>query len=226
MGPRGDAIVEVDWSVGEVLNTLDRLRLAGNTLVIVTSDNGPVVDDGYRDDAAAKLGAHRPAGPFRGGKYSNFEAGTRVPFISRWPGRIRQGVSDALVCQIDLLASLAAWSGQTLAPGDAPDSLDTMSAFLGRSKQGRRQLVEQGGGLALRLDRWKYIEPSKRPKMNTDTNTELGNDIVPQLYDLATDPGETRNVAAKQAVKLKQMEALLQEIRVGGGGRTSPAQQR
>jgi arylsulfatase A-like enzyme len=216
LGPRGDAIAQLDWSVGEVLNTLDRLNLARNSIVIVTSDNGPVVDDGYQDDAVAKLGAHRPSGGFRGGKYSNFEAGTRIPFVIRWPGQIKQGTSDALVSQIDLFASLAAWSGQTLAPGDAPDSVNTMDIFLGRSKKGRSELVEQGSGLALRLDRWKYIEPSNRQKINANTNTELGNDTVPQLYDLAVDAGETQNLAAQQPSKVKEMEARLAKIRQGG----------
>ena len=91
MGPRGDVIVEADWSVGEILDTLDRLKLTDNTLVIFTSDNGPVVDDGYKDDAVAKLGSHAPSGPFRGGKYSHFEGGTRVPFIVRWPGARQAG---------------------------------------------------------------------------------------------------------------------------------------
>ena len=91
MGPRGDVIVETDWSVGEILDTLDRLKLTDNTLVIFTSDNGPVVDDGYKDDAVAKLGSHTPSGPFRGGKYSHFEGGTRVPFIVRWPGARQAG---------------------------------------------------------------------------------------------------------------------------------------
>ena len=134
MGPRGDAIVEADWSVGEVLAALDRLNLTRNTLVIFTSDNGPVVDDGYKDDAVAKLGNHKPAGPLRGGKYSNFEGGTRVPFIVRWPGHVAAGTSSALVCQIDLLASLASMMGQTLAPTDAPDSTNILDALLGKSQ--------------------------------------------------------------------------------------------
>src|SRR5687767_12336453 len=97
MGPRGDAIVQTDWCVGEILTALDRLKLANDTLVIFTSDNGPVVDDGYKDEAVAKLGSHKPAGPFRGGKYSHFEGGTRVPFIVRWPARVKPGSSAALV---------------------------------------------------------------------------------------------------------------------------------
>jgi arylsulfatase A-like enzyme len=219
MGPRGDAIVQADWCVGEVLNALDRLGLAESTLVIVTSDNGPVIDDGYQDDAVAKLGGHRPAGPFRGGKYSHFEAGTRVPFVVRWPKGVKPGVSDALVGQVDLVASLASWTGQKLEQNDAPDSLDLMPVFLGESKQGRRHLIEQAGGLALRLGQWKYIEPSKRPKMNANTNTELGNETVAQLYDLAADPGETRNVTAQHPDKVEEMAAMLQRIRKGELGR-------
>ncbi len=91
MGPRGDAIVEFDWSVGEVLKTLDEANLTDNTLVILTSDNGPVIDDGYQDQAVEKLGDHKAAGPYRGGKYSKFEGGTRVPLIVRWPGHVKPG---------------------------------------------------------------------------------------------------------------------------------------
>jgi arylsulfatase A-like enzyme len=219
MGPRGDAIVEADWSVGEILAALDRLKLTRDTLVIFSSDNGPVVDDGYKDDAVAKLGSHKPSGLFRGGKYSHFEAGTRVPFIVRWPARVKPGVSDALVSQVDFLASFAALTGQTLAQADGPDSLDTLAAFLGTSKTGRHELVEQAGGQALRVDQWKYMEPSKRARLNEQVNIELGNDAVPQLYDLAKDPGETTNLAAKYPEKVKEMDARLQAIRKSGRSR-------
>jgi len=219
MGPRGDAILQADWSVGEILRALDRLKLADDTLVIFTSDNGPVVDDGYQDDAVSKLGRHKPSGPFRGGKYSHFEGGTRVPFIVRWPARVKPGVSDALVCQVDFLASFAALAGQTLTENDGPDSLDTSAAFLGASKTGRRELVEQAGGEALRVEKWKYMPASKRPKMNTQVNIELGNDTVPQLYDLAADPGERTNLAGKYPEKVAEMEALLTNIRQAGRSR-------
>jgi arylsulfatase A-like enzyme len=219
MGPRGDAILQADWSVGEILAALDRLKLANNTLVMFTSDNGPVVDDGYKDDAVAKLGSHKPSGPFRGGKYSHFEGGTRVPFLVRWPARVKPGVSDALVSQVDFLASFAALTGQTLADADGPDSLDTMAAFLGTSKTARRELVEQAGGEALRIDTWKYVPASKRPKMNTNVNIELGNDTIPQLYDLAADPGERTNLAEKNPAKVAEMEALLTSIRQRGRSR-------
>ena len=219
LGPRGDAIVEADWCVGEILKTLDRLNLTANTLVLFTSDNGPVVDDGYRDDAVEKLGSHRPGGPYRGGKYSIFEAGTRVPWIVTWPGHVARGVSDALVSQVDLLASLAAFTGQTLPDEAGPDSFDVMPALLGQSRLRRAELVEQGGGLGLRIGTWKYIEPSNRPKFNVQTRTELGHDSMPQLYDLAADPGEMRNLATQEPDRVKAMAARLAVVRQAGRSR-------
>ncbi len=219
MGPRGDAIIQADWAVGEIMRTLDRLRLTDNTIVIFASDNGPVIDDGYRDGAVERLGGHRPSGPFRGGKYSNFEAGTRVPLIVSWPRHVNRGVSDALVAHIDLLASLSAFTNQTLTDSDAPDSLNTWSAFTGRSKIGRTVYVEQGSGLAVRQNRWKYIEPNSRPRMSRETNTELGNDTEPQLYDLAADPGERTNVAAKFPAKANELQRLLDGVRAAGRSR-------
>jgi arylsulfatase A-like enzyme len=219
LGPRGDAIVQADWCVGEVLRTLDRLVVTRNTLVIFTSDNGPVIDDGYKDDAVAKLRNHRPAGPFRGGKYSNFEAGTRVPFIVRWPGRVAQGTSGALVSQVDLLASLARLTGQRLGANDAPDSRDTMTALVGKSRAGRADLVEEAGALSLRQGPWKYIEPNNKQKISRETNTELGNDSVPQLYDLAADPGELTNLALRYPARVTAMAAALDSIRKAGRSR-------
>ena len=108
LGFRGDAIVQLDWCVGEIVNTLERLKLSQNTLIVFCSDNGPVLDDGYQDGAITQLGKHTPAGRFRGGKYSIYEGGTRTPFITCWPGRIQPGVSDRMVCTVDLAASLAA----------------------------------------------------------------------------------------------------------------------
>jgi arylsulfatase A-like enzyme len=213
LGPRGDVIVEADWSVGQILDTLDRLKLADDTIVIFTSDNGAVVDDGYKDDAVARLGSHRPSGPFRGGKYSHFEGGTRVPFIVRWPARVKPGTSDALVSQVDFLASFAALVKRPLAGADAPDSVDTLGAFLGTSRTGRTELIEQAGGQALRSGQWKYIEASKRPKRNEQTNTELGNDTVPQLYDLSQDPGERQNLAERHPEKVTELQGRLQAIR-------------
>jgi arylsulfatase A-like enzyme len=213
LGPRGDVILQLDWAAGAILDTLDRLRLAERTLVLFTSDNGPVVDDGYRDDAVEKLGGHRPSGPLRGGKYSAFDGGTRVPMIVRWPGRVKPGVSEALVGQVDFLASLAALVGQRLAREDGPDSLDVLGALLGESRVGRDSLVEQAGALSLVSGRWKLIAPSDGPKMSIPTNTELGNDPQPQLYDLSVDLGERRNVAREHPEVVRELTERLARIR-------------
>jgi arylsulfatase A-like enzyme len=213
MGPRGDAIAQFDWCVGEVLKALDRNKLTDNTLVILTSDNGPVVDDGYRDDAVAKLGGHKPAGPWRGGKYSAFEGGTRVSFLVRWPGKVEPGVSDALVCQVDFPATFAALTSQKLGAGDAPDSVNVLPALLGKSKTGRDHLVEHAGALSLRKGNWKLIEPGKGPRVSANTNTETGRLPQVQLYDLAADPGETKNLAADHPDRVKELRALLNAIR-------------
>jgi arylsulfatase A-like enzyme len=215
MGPRGDAILEFDWSVGEILGALDRLALADNTLVIVTSDNGPVVDDGYQDQAVERLGAHRPGGPLRGGKYSALLAGTRVPFLLRWPARVKPGVSGALVGQVDPFASLAALAGHRLGADAAPDSQDVLPALLGTSRSGRDWLVAQAGALSVIQDRWKYIEPREGPKVEVNTNVELGNDLAPQLYDLEADIGETRNVAPDDPARVAALAGLLERVRKG-----------
>jgi arylsulfatase A-like enzyme len=219
LGPRGDAIVQLDACVGEILQTLDRLGLRENTLVVFTSDNGPVVDDGYKDRAVELLDGHRPSGPLRGGKYSAFDAGTRVPFLVRWPARVKAGTSDALVCQIDLPASLAALTGQKLADADAPDSFDMLGPLLGDKPAGRDHLVEHAGTLSLLQGDWKYIEPSKGPRRNVPTNTELGNDPQPQLYDLRHDLGEKNNVATEHPERVKEMAERLRQIRSAGRSR-------
>ncbi len=213
LGPRGDAIVQFDWSAGEVLRAIDRLNLAENTIVILTSDNGPVVDDGYQDQAVEKLDGHKPAGPLRGGKYSAFDGGTRIPLLVRWPGRVKPGVSDALVSQVDFLASFAALTGQPLAGDDAPDSLNLLPSLLGQSPTGRDYLVEQAGPLSLIRGQWKYISPSKRPKINKNTNTEMGTDPQAQLYNLANDLGERNNVAALHPDLVKELATQLKAIR-------------
>lgn len=134
MGPRGDAIVQMDWCVGKIAETLERLSLKNNTIIIFTSDNGPVVDDGYRDDSIEKLGDHKPAGNLRGGKYSKFEAGTRVPFIISYPNKIKKGVSNALVSQIDLMHTLASIIKVALPEDSAPDSFNSWATWSGENK--------------------------------------------------------------------------------------------
>jgi arylsulfatase A-like enzyme len=216
LGPRGDVILQLDWCTGEILKTLDRLNLTENTLVIFTSDNGPVVDDGYKDQAVEKLSGHKPAGPLRGGKYSAFDAGTRVPFIVCWPGRVKAHLSEALVCQIDFMASLAALTGQKLTNDDAPDSFNVLSALLGKAPMGRDHLVEHAGVLSLIKGDWKYIEPGMGPRMNRNVNIELGNDREPQLYNLKSDIGERHNVASEHPELVRELAALLKKIREDG----------
>ncbi|GAB4029788.1 sulfatase family protein [Spirosoma jeollabukense] len=215
MGPRGDAILQLDWCVGEVLKTLDRLDLAKNTIVILSSDNGPVVDDGYQDQAVEKLNGHKPAGPLRGGKYSAFDAGTRIPFIVRWPGHVKSGVSNALVSQVDLLASFATLTGQPLAKTDARDSFNTLDVFLGKSRKNRDYVIEHAidGNLSLIRGNWKYIEPHAGVKVMKEVTVETGNDLQPQLYDLKTDLGETRNVAGQHPKIVSELATLLKNIR-------------
>lgn len=196
LGPRGDAIVQLDWCVAAVTAALERLGIAGETLVIFCSDNGPVLDDGYRDDAVEKLGDHRPSGPFRGGKYSVFEGGTRTPFIAWWPGRIEPGVSDAIVSTIDLPRSLTTLAGQPPAAGTFPDSEDVLGALLGLpAGRGRGSLVQQDNGssgrFGYRSGSWKLVrQPAGRQR---------GQPVAARdsLYDLEADPGETTDRAAE-----------------------------
>lgn len=226
MGPRGDSIAELDWCVGQVLDCLERNRLEQNTLVLFSSDNGPVVDDGYRDLSVEKLGAHKPAGPYRGGKYSIFDGGTRVPMIARWPGHIQPDtISGALIGQVDLLSSFASLTGQSIAHDAAPDSLDVLPALLGHSRTARKTLVEHAGSLALIEGNWKYIAPSqgprvaKGPRMGPNEYTELGNDPEPQLYDLSADPGERTNLASANPARLRRMAGLLAGLKSSGRSR-------
>ncbi len=221
MGPRGDAIVQFDWCVGQILDTLDRLGLTDNTLVVLTSDNGPVVDDGYKDGAVELLGEHKPGGPLRGGKYSAFDAGTREPFMVRWPKQIKPGVSGALVSQVDFIACFAALTGQTLKADDAPDSLNQLDALMGEDSVGRSHVIQQGSGtMAVVKGKWKYIVPSNGPKKYVQTNTETGCDAEPQLYDLKQDPGEKNNLAKAHPDIVKELETLLQEIKQAGRTRS------
>jgi arylsulfatase A-like enzyme len=215
MGPRGDAIAELDWSVGEILETLERLGLTENTLVMFSSDNGPVLDDGYRDQAVEKLGDHAAAGPLRGGKGSVFEGGTRVPFLVRWPVRVKPGISQALVSQVDLLASFAALTGQKLEGDAGPDSFNILPALMGESKEGRECLVEHSGVLALRQGTLKFIEPvkGKGSAVSRDTKVETGNLPQGQLYRLGEDLGERDNQIVGDPSKAAELAARLEQIR-------------
>nr|WP_183574909.1 arylsulfatase [Mucilaginibacter sp. X5P1] len=213
LGLRGDVILQLDWTVGEIMKQLRYLGIEKNTIVIFTSDNGPVLDDGYQDEAVAKLNGHTPAGPMRGGKYSALEGGTRIPFIIRWPGEIKPGVSDALVSQMDLLASFSGFLKQPIPAGNASDSEDLMNALLGKSNQGRSVYIEQGGALAIVKDGWKYITPNNGSPYDKLVNIETGNSPEPQLYNLNEDIGEKHNLAVQYPAKVKELADLLNSIK-------------
>lgn len=225
LGFRGDAIVEFDWSVGEIMKTLDRLKLAENTLVVICSDNGPVLDDGYKDGAVEKLGDHRPAGPFSGGKYSVFEGGTRTPFITRWPGRIKPGVSDQIVCTVDLTASFASLAGAELPQNGCRDSLNILPALLGESgAKGRDFMLQQdnnGTNFGLRVGVWKLVRMKTKGKTQAVVSKQPGNPptALHALYHLTDDPAETNDVSAKNPEKTKELIAKLDALIAAEGSR-------
>lgn len=212
MGPRGDVILEADWAVGEFVRTLDSLGLLENTLIVLSSDNGPVLNDGYEDQAVALIGQHKPAGPLRGGKYSLFEAGTRVPTIAYWKGRIEPKVSSALVCQLDLLSSLAQLTDQDV--GDT-DSQPLLPVWLGESEKGREDLViEATGRTALRQGDFLFIPayPGYR-QVSPNVNIETGNAKEAQLYNTAEDIGQQNNLATELPEKTAEMKKAFLSIR-------------
>jgi arylsulfatase A len=223
LGYRADSIVQLDWCVGELMKTLDRLGLAENTLVVFCSDNGPVMDDGYKDFALEKRGDHRAGGPYQGGKYSVYEGGTRTPFITRWKGKIKPGVSDVVVSTIDLPASLAALTGTPLPKDACLDSFDVSGALLGKSgAKGRDHLIQQDNGQAgnygFRVGNWKLLRHDSKSGRNLVVEKTLANTPVPQfqLFDLSKDPGETRDVLAQNAAVGEKMKTQLAEYIAAG----------
>ncbi|WP_230779109.1 sulfatase family protein [Roseiconus lacunae] len=221
LGYRGDAIVQLDWCVGELTKTLDRLGLRENTLIVFCSDNGPVLDDGYQDGAIEKLHEHTPSGIYRGGKYSIYEGGTRTPFITSWPGTIKPGRSDKIVCTVDLPASLAKLAGQSLPAAACPDSFNVLDALLGKDDaQGRDHLLQQpnkGPTLALRVGDWKVLSyADAKPKKHLTYEKGPGKH---ELYNLSDDPSETNNLAKSKPEKLKELLSQLEEIQSAGHSR-------
>lgn len=233
MGPRGDTIVQLDWTVGELVRKLEALGIADDTMIVFSSDNGPILFDGYEDRAVSLNGAHRMSGLYRSGKYSIFEGGTRVPMIVTWPGKARADhVSQAMVSHVDLLASIAALVGQPLPRDSAVDSLDLLPVLLGRSENGRDHVVQDtklmvtsgtnvasSGAriLALRDGDWKFIRASVEP--HEFHGNQIGTLPRHQLYNLARDPGERTDVAAKNPRRVGQMAAMLGRIERTGRSR-------
>lgn len=213
MGPRGDVILEADWCVSEFLKELDRLGLTENTLVIFTSDNGPVLDDGYQDQAVELAGNHKMAGPLRGGKTSLYDGGTCIPFLLRWPAAVQPGVSETLVCQMDLLASMASLVGQTYT--DRTDSQNTLGVFLGKSDRGRTELVMEGMfNYAFRQGDWVMIPPYPPYYQATEEDNDFaGLSYSYQLYNVKEDRGQQHNLATKEPRRLNQMMQRMEQLK-------------
>ena len=213
-GWRGDVIHQLDWTVGEVLATLDRLKLTENTLVIFTSDNGGAIKDTYDDGTNELHGLQPPNGALRGSKGTLYEGGHRVPYIARWPGHIKAGdTSDALMGHIDSLATFAALTGQKLATDAAPDSFNALPALLGEkpAKPARDHLVLQNNNqapLALREGDWVFIAKPQRPAGGSG-----------ELYNLATDLAEKNDLSGQEPERLKAMSARLEQLRAQGRSR-------
>lgn len=207
---RGDAMVQLDWCAGEIMKALEENGLAENTIVIFSSDNGPVYDDGYEDGTTVHTSTkevdrgHDGSGPWRGGKYQIYEGGTRIPLIIRWPGKITPGESPAMVNQIDFMASFARLLEIPLGADQGIDSRDNLNALLGKDKKGTRILIEEAHGVALRDGDWKYIASPARKKKRARK--------AAQLYNLENDPGEKNNVAGRHPERVKNMQALLEKL--------------
>lgn len=200
LGIRGDVTVQMDDCLGRVHEALDQAGYGEDCLFIFTSDNGPVIQDGYLDHSKQDCDGHNPAFPFAGGKYTLQEGGTRVPFIVAWPGKVRTGESPALISQVDLPRTLAALVGVTVPENAMPDSQNQLPALLGQDSVGRSDLVEQAFGttIALRSGFWKFF-PGSRPR----------------LYNLSADPREERNIATQHPDVVRRLDARLQAIRSG-----------
>ncbi|MBR2144214.1 MAG: sulfatase-like hydrolase/transferase [Akkermansia sp.] len=203
LGIRGDVTLQMDDSLGRLMTALKQTGYKPEeTLIIFTSDNGPVISDGYEDGAREACSAHRPAHPWRGGKYSLFEGGTRIPFIAYWPGIITPGTNPALICQLDLPRTLAALCGVETPENSLRDSENQLQALIGKDTRGRTDLVTQAfeaPRYALRSGQWKYI-PAFRKHVNE------------QLYNLSTDPGENHNLAPEQPERASQLRKRLEQL--------------
>jgi arylsulfatase A-like enzyme len=233
-GRYGDFIHELDWMVGEVLATLDELKLTENTLVIFTSDNGGMLNEGGQE---AWRAGHRANGALLGYKFGAWEGGHRVPFIVRWPGRVPAGsVSDQLIANLDLLATFAAITGRPLAAGEGVDSFNVLPAFTGTPPRPLREhLVLQPvarKNIAIRSGPWVYLSSqgdggfsgirggpgsvafSQRSNSDITPDGKIRPDAPPdQLYHLADDPSQTKNVVREHPAVAARLIALLQEHR-------------
>ena len=227
-GPHGDFIYQFDHIVGELLKSLGSLGMAENTLVIVTSDNGPEVPT-----SIAMRGDHNHNGshPWRGMKRDQWEGGHRVPFIARWPGLIEAGgVSDQTICQTDIMATCAAILGYDLPHDAAEDSFNILSALLHKDNGTpiRPFTLHQTNRLALAIRKgsWKYLDHRgsggnvyNQERLQPFVLSESAPDAPGQLYNLDTDPGETKNLYFERPELVKELKALLEEAKESGRSR-------
>ena len=215
-----DFVMETDAIVGQVLDAIEKSGVAKNTLVIFTSDNGCAPYIGVTD--LEKMG-HYPSGPLRGYKADAWEGGHRVPFVVRWPGVVKPKSScDQLVHQADLLATFAEIFGTKLPKSAGEDSFSLMSLFKGGTGPIREHAVSAsiGGTPSVRMGQWKYI-----PARGSGGWGKGGDQSQPiQLYDLADDLGESRNLAAKNPKQVERMKALLEKLIVQGRSTPGPKQ--
>ncbi len=214
LGSRGDVILELDWCVGELTKHLESKGILEDTIIIFSSDNGPVLDDGYNDRAISLKGTHRPAGPLRGGKYSKFDGGARIPFILSWKNHTDKRDSGALVSQVDLAGSFAKMLGVNLGEGECVDSFDMLDALLGKTDTGRDDYMFESVNKAhiLRQGKWAYLEPSEGPWRSMQVGHELGNSLDQQLYNMYYDIGQTDDIADNFQEIANAMQERINEI--------------
>jgi len=225
-GPHGDFIFELDYVVGELMKTLQRLGVADNTLVMFSSDNGPEVTTTVhmREDHG-----HDGARPWRGVKRDNWEGGHRVPFMARWPGRIEPGSTcDETICLTDVMATCAAIIGAELPDGVAEDSYDILPALLGKETRqpARTYTLHQTIRLSLGIRRgpWKLLDHKgsggNRYEGDAALQKYLIEDTAPdapgQLYNLDSDPGETVNLYLQQPKITAELKNQLEEYKTSG----------
>lgn len=218
LGYRGDAILEMDHTVGVILRALKGRGLLNNTIIIFTSDNGPVLNDGYLDQSpqTALNENYSPSGIYRGGKYSALEGGTRIPFIVFWANKIKpHTITNSLFSQVDLMASFAGMLKEKLPQNEFTDSRDYFSTLTGKENRSRNYIIEQAANMTLAIvkDGWKYIPPSEGPALMKKVNIETGYSREEQLYNLKEDPKELQNVASKYAKKLTELKSLLSKTK-------------
>ncbi len=222
-GPHGDFIAQMDHIVGELMATLEKLGVADNTLILFSSDNGPETIHAIHMRADYD---HDPARPWRGVKRDNWEGGHRVPLIARWPSRIKTGVSDATVCLTDVLATCAAITGAKLPANAGEDSFSFLPALTGKpdGMPRRDYTLHQtiSSALAIRRGEWKYLDHrgsggnNYAGEMKAYALPETAPEAPGQLYNLATDPGETTNLYFKHPEIVKELKALLDASKTSG----------